>query len=82
MNYGCISPLVEILTKRNSTFKQRKQALTIIDLILEDPEDKKHSHIHAVEKEGGVEAITKLQVFYSFDFSSCVAIWNLTLCAG
>ena len=79
VNCGCVSPLVEILTKQNSKFKQREQALTIIDLILED---KKHSHIHAVEKEGGIEAITKLQVFYSFDFSSCFAIWNVILCAG
>ena len=79
VNCGCVSPLVEILTKQMVNPEKRMEALNTIYLILED---KNHSHIHAVEKEGGIEAITKLQVFYSFDFSSCFAIWNVILCAG
>ena len=79
VNFGCVSTLVKILTKQMVNPEKRMEALNTIYLILED---KNHSHIHAVEKADGIEAIAKLQVFYSFDDSSCFAIQNVTLCAG
>ena len=89
VKFGCVPPLVKILTKQSSTFAQIKEALETIDLILgfvtgEDCEDEdlKHFLIPAMEKDGSMDAIVKLQVLCSFDDSSCFAIQNVTLFAG
>ena len=69
VDFGCVSPLVKILTKQNSTHKQ-KLALDAIYFIKEDEkikEDENFSHMDALkEADGLVEAIANLQVGVSF----------------
>jgi hypothetical protein len=64
VDFGCVSPLVEILTKQNSTHKQKNLALDAIYCI---KEDENFSHMDALkEADGLVEAIANLQVSFSF----------------
>ena len=84
VKFGCVPPLVKILTKQNSIPAVIIEALETIDLILGfvTGEDMKHSLVPAMEKDGSMDAIVKLQVLCSFDDSSCFAIQNVTLFAG
>jgi hypothetical protein len=81
VKFGCVPPLVKILTKQSSTPAEIIEALETIDLILGTGEDM-HFLISAMEKDGSMDAIVKLQVLCSFDDSSCFAIQNVTLFAG
>ncbi len=68
VDFGCVSPLVKILTKQNSTHKQKRLALDAIYCICEVfKEDENFSHMDALkEADGLVEAIANLQVGFSF----------------
>ena len=75
VKFGCVPPLVKILTKQNSLSAPAiiMEALRSIDYILGfvTGEDMKNSLVPAMEKDGSMDAIVKLQVLCSFDCSSC-----------
>jgi hypothetical protein len=80
VDLGCVSPLVKILTKQNSTHEQKLEALNAIYFI---KTDENFSHIDALkEADGLVEAIANLQVLHSVDDSSCFVSRIVTSCAG
>ena len=84
VDFGCVSPLVEILTKQNSTRTHpNKEKWTALNAIYFIKEDSNFSHMDALkEADGLVEAIANLQVFHSFDDSSCFVSQIVTSCAG
>ncbi len=60
VNFGCVTPLVEIITEQKSTDDQKWEALNTIYFI---KEDKNFSHNDALNgADGLVEAIANLQV--------------------
>ena len=73
VKFGCVPPLVKILTKQNLGSAIIMEALHSIDYILAfvTGEDMKNSFVPAMEKDGSMDAIVKLQVLCSFDCSSC-----------
>ncbi len=81
VDFGCVSTLVKILTKQNlDNTMQKLHALNAIYFI---KEDSNFSHMDALkEADGLVEAIANLQVFHSFDDSSCFVSQIVTSCAG
>lgn len=64
VDFGCVPPLVKILTKQNSTHKQKFDAVNAIYCIcLVFKEDENFSRMDALkEADGLVEAIANLKV--------------------
>jgi hypothetical protein len=64
VDFGCVSPFLNILTKQNSTHKQKLEAVNAIYFI---KLTENFSHMDALkEVDGLVEAIANIQVFVSF----------------
>ena len=75
VEFGCVSPFLNILTKQNSTDKQKLEAVDAIYFIKDCFKDA------LKEADDLVEAIANLQVFHSFDDSSCFVSQIVTPCA-